>query len=224
MVEFLLDKPVTGIEDSLIEEFLGEKDRLELQWPERIATLWASGTPLNVEGDDDSDDDDDDSSDDDDDDDDSSGDDTPVTKADLKKVYAKLRESEAARAKEKKRADKAERSGLSEAEKAQQERDEAIAESGRLQEELDSAERDKSLESVAKALKFKHTDAAKVKRFVDSDSKDEASIRADLKEALKDYPELKQGGGPPPPVDDDEKNGKKGNADMNQRIRAAAGR
>lgn len=222
------DQPGTGI-DSLIEELLGEKDRLELKWPEEEFNLWLSGTPLNMAEDDDADDDDDDSSDDDDDDDDSDDDDDdskPATKADLKKAWKVAREAEARAAKAEKRASKAERSGLSEAEKAQQERDEAMAEAGRLQEELESRDRDKILERVAKSLKFKHTDADKVKRFVDSDSKDEAAIRSDLKDALKDYPEMKAGGAPPPEIDDDDsKNGsKKGNAAMNQNIRRMAGR
>lgn len=219
----VLDKPEMGI-DELVEELLPEKDRLELTWPTREASLWTSGTPLNMAEDDGgSDGDDDDSSDDDDENDDE---DKPVTQADLKKAWKVAREAEARAAKAEKRASQAERSSLSDAEKAQQERDEAMAEAGRLQEELDGRDRDRVLESVAKGLKFKHTDAAKIKRFVDSDSKDEATIKADLKEALKDYPELKAGGAAPVDInDDDDKNGsKKGNAAMNQNIRRMAGR
>ena len=63
-------------------------------------------------------------------------------------------------------------------------------------------------------------------RFVSVGSKTEREIRADLKEALEDIPELAGTAKSRVPVNDDKNNQNSGaaNARMNEAIRAAAGR
>jgi hypothetical protein len=154
--------------------------------------------------------------------------DPPDDKADAAQAavdaaYAKLREVEKERDKLKSDNTKLTRAGMDELERTKQELEDARLEAAALQEKADEVEREKEVVELAKGLKFRKPE--KAMRFVSKDSKDAKAIKADLKEALEDFPELGGEAPPPPPVNDGGKNGGgAANARMNSVIRRMAGR
>ncbi len=145
------------------------------------------------------------------------------TQEDLDTAYAKLREAEKERDKLRSDNTKLTRAGMDELERTKQELEDARLEAAALQEKADEVEREKDVVELAKGLKFKKPE--KAMRFVSKDSKDAKAIKADLKEALEDFPELGGEAPPPPPVNDGGKNGGgAANARMNSVIRRMAGR
>lgn len=208
-------------------EILELKELLEAEWQDRLSALWASGTPLALDGDEGGGDNGDEGSTDagdDDDDGDDDGDEgkTPEQIA-IDKAHAKLRAAEARERKATAELTKLQRQGLSEAETAKAERDDARAEAAALQERLDEIEQTGTVREIAKGLKFKNPDGAV--RFIHG-KMEEADIKKELKQVLKDFPELASEGAPPPPVDDKKgkDSGSSNNERMNKTIRQAAGR
>ena len=146
-----------------------------------------------------------------------------ATQAAVDAAYAKLRAVEKERDKLKSDNTKLTRAGMDELERIKQELEDARLEAASLQEAADERDREKEVIALATTLKFKKPD--KAMRFVGKDSKDTKAIKADLKEALEDFPELSGEGPPPPPVNDGSENGgKPSNARMNSVIRRMAGR
>lgn len=137
-------------------------------------------------------------------------------------AYAKLRDAEKERDRYKADLTKAQRNSMGDLEKAQAEAEDARLEAAALQEKLDKIERDETISEYAKSMKFKNPE--KAARFVPADATDAKSIRAALKEATKDIPELVTSGAPPPPVNGGGGDGGSVNSRMNAAIRQAAGR
>lgn len=216
--------------DELIADLIDAlKEHEEDKWETLLFNLWTSGVPVNAKDpkkdeEDDSDDSDDDADDDDDADaeDDDEDEDPKESKKARKAAFDKLREVEKERDQMKKDLAKANRKGMSAAEAAEQRATEAEAERDTLRAEKAQLATNSEIEAVAKRMKFKKPERAK--RFVGEGVKTEAEIRTLLKEALDDFPELKDGGTTPPPVDENGKSASTSNRSMNDAIRAGAGR
>ena len=139
------------------------------------------------------------------------------------KAHAKLREAEKERDKLKAELNKATRKDMEETERLKAELEDARLEAASLQDKIDKAERVQTIKNIAEAMKFKKPGVAS--RFVDADVTDEKGIRAALKAAIADIPELVGSGTPPPPINPDNKdNNGSQNARMNAALRKAAGR
>ncbi len=142
---------------------------------------------------------------------------------DLDKAYEKLRAVEKERDQLNVKVKKSERAGLDELERTKQELADARLEAAANQEKLDSIEREKSVVTMAKTMKFLKPD--KAARLVPASATDAKTIKAALKELAEDFPEMIDDGSPPPPINGDQKNnGATENDRMNSAIRAAAGR